>query len=68
MLIGGVFWVIQSPDMLESLGMDISQVKTLLYLFSSLFFGILTIVFVFWLFLSIYRVATRKSGKLKFVI
>ncbi len=68
LMLAWVFWVINSPSMLESLGMDIGQVKTLLYLFSSLFFGIITIALLFWLFLSLYRVATKKWNKLKYVI
>ena len=68
LMLGWVFWVINSPSMLESLGMDIGQVKTLLYLFSSLFFGIITIALLFWLFLSIYRVATKRGNKLRYVI
>ncbi len=68
LMIGWVFWVIQSPWTLEWLWMDIGQVKTLLYLFSSLFFWILSLWLLFSLFLSIYRIATRKWSKLKYIL
>lgn len=63
-----VYWILNSNEMLKSLWLDAASVKTLLYLFSGLFFGILTLGLLFWLFLSIYRLATKKGNKLKFVL
>ncbi len=63
-----VYRILKSNEMLKSLGLDAASVKTLLYLFSWLFFGILTLGMLLWLFLSIYRLATKKWSKLKYIL
>lgn len=63
-----VFYVIERPEMLVDLGMDKGQIKNLLFMFTFLFVGIMALTFMFMVFLYIYRLATRKDGKLKYIM
>jgi PKD repeat protein len=64
----GLYYVGQSWELLQSIGLDIEDVKSILIIFAVLFFGIIFFIGFYLLVLNIYRLVTVKSRKLPYVL
>lgn len=64
----GLYYAIQSSEFLQSVGLDIEDVKSILIIFAVLFFGIIFFIWFYLLVLNIYRLVTVKTRKLPYVL
>ncbi len=64
----GLYYAIQSSEFLQSVGLNIDDVKSILIIFAVLFFGIIFFIGFYLLVLNIYRLVTVKSRKLPYVL
>jgi len=64
----GLYYAIQSSEFLQSVGLDIEDVKSILTIFAVLFFGIIFFGGFYMLVLNIYRIVTGKGKKTKFAL
>ncbi len=64
-----LFYAISSSDFLQTIGLAIEDVKTILMIFALLFFGIVFFLGFYVLVLNVYRLATTKNvRKLKYIL
>ena len=68
MVFGGVARVLNDPTILTNSGMDIATVKQILQLFVWLIIWLFGLWLLFSVFLTIYRLATVKTGKIRYLI
>lgn len=64
----GLYYAIQSSEFLQSVGLDIEDVKSILIIFAVLFFGIIFFIWFYILVLNIYRLVTVKARKLPYIL
>lgn len=64
----GLYYAVSSAGMLESLGLKMEDVKSILMIFSVLFFGLIFFGGFYLLVLNIYRLVTVKWKKLKYIL
>lgn len=63
-----LYYAIQSSAFLQSIGLEIDDVKSVLSIFAILFFGIIFFVWFYVLVLNVYRLVTVKTKKIKYVL
>lgn len=67
MAYAGLYYAVQSSEFLQSVGLEIEDVKAILIIFAVLFFGIVFFAGFYMLVLNIYRLVTVKGKKAKFI-
>ncbi len=66
---GALFYAISSSDFLQTIGLAIEDVKTILMIFALLFFGIIFFGGFYILVLNVYRLVINKNkSKLKYIL
>lgn len=64
----GLFYAVTSSEFLQVVGLEVDDIKNLLTIFAILLFGIVFFVGFYMLVLNIYRLATVKQKKTKYII
>lgn len=64
----GLYYAIQSSEFLQSVGLEIDDVKSILIIFAVLFFWIIFFGWFYMLVLNIYRLVTVKARKLPYIL
>lgn len=68
MMFGGLYYAISAAGVLESIGLEMEDVKTILMIFAILFFGLIFFLGFYILVLNVYRLVTAKGKKAKYVV
>jgi hypothetical protein len=63
----GLFYALTSSEFLQVVGLEVDDIRNLLTVFALLFFGLIFFAGFYMLVLNIYRLATVKDGKTKYV-
>ena len=67
LMFGGLYYAINSAGVLESIGLEMEDVKNILLIFAVLFFGLIFFLGFYVLVLNIYRLVTVKGKKVKYI-
>jgi hypothetical protein len=67
LMFAGLYYAISSAGVLQSIGLEIEDVKSILMIFAVLFFGLIFLIGFYVLVLNIYRMVTVKGKKVKYV-
>ena len=68
-IVAWLFYALQNPSFLNTIGLEVGTIKSILLMVSILFFGILFFVWFFFLALNGYRLLTIKEwSKIKYII